>query len=308
MQFEPSPDDHFLYVLWSDAQGQEHLSVFETDSSGVPHLPAAQTLDVSSLYQFNIHRSRRFAYMMEVTNSNGLYTSKIRLFHVNSATGVLSEDPQIQGIYGPDNFWPASLYGLSADGSKLYLSLYGTQGAVYRERPVNLHTGRLGSDVGLYAPGRHWGEPVIGNKLMIDDYRPSSSSGYLNVFPNVPSPRRPVIHCTSAMLSVCETATNVQLDPSGHYLFLTDPKTQLVHVSGINVAAHRVADTGGSIPFTAETPGFSFSPDGTLVYAILASDDSVHVYRFDPGSGALTAGGSPLPLPASGGICPAMRR
>lgn len=246
--------------------------------------------------------------MMQVTNSNGLYTSQIRLFRVNSTTGVLSEDPQIQGTYGPDYYWPASLYGLSTDGSKLYLSLYGTQGATYQQRSVNLHTGTLGSDVGLYAPGRHWGEPVIGKKLMIDDFRPSGSAGYLNVFPNAPKPRQPFVHCTSAMLSACETATNVQLDPSGHYLFLTDPQTQLIHLSRINLTAHRIVDTGRSIPFTAETPGFFFSPDGTLVYAILASDSSVHVYRFDPGSGALTPGPIPLALPASGGICPALRR
>ncbi len=171
MQFEPSPDDRFLYVLWSDAQNQEHFSVYGTDSSGVPQLPAAQTLDVSSLYQFNIHRSGHFAYTMEVTNSSGLYTSQIRLFLVNSKTGALSEDSQIQGAYGPDYYWPASLYGLSTDGSKLYLSLYSTLGTVYRERSVNPRNGTLSSNVNLYAPGHHWGEPVIGKKLMIDDYR-----------------------------------------------------------------------------------------------------------------------------------------
>jgi hypothetical protein len=307
MQFEPSPNDHFLYVLWSDAQSQEHLSVYGTDSSGVPQTPPVQTLDVSSLYQFNIHRSGRFAYMMEVTNSNGLYTSEIRLFQANSTTGVLSKNSQIQGTYGPDYYWPASLYGLSSDGGKLYLSLNSPQGTAYRERSVNQHTGTLSSEVRFYAPGHHWGEPVIGKKLMVDDYRTSSSPGYLNVFPNAPNPRQAFIHCTSAMLGACETATNVQLDPSGHYLFLTDPTTQLIHVSGINLTGHRIADTGNSIPFTAETPGFSFSPDGTLVYAILASDSSVHVYGFDSGSGALTPGPSPLPLPASGGICPAQR-
>lgn len=47
MQFEPSPDGHFLYVLWSGAQSQEHLSVYGTDSLGTPQTPAVQTLDVS---------------------------------------------------------------------------------------------------------------------------------------------------------------------------------------------------------------------------------------------------------------------
>jgi len=308
IQFVPSPDDHFLYVLWNDAQGKEHISVYSTDSSGVPQTPAAQTLDVSSLYQFNIHRSGQFAYMMEVLNSNGLFTSQIRLFHVHPTSGILSEDPEIQGSYGPSYDWPAALYGLSRDGSKLYLTFNSTQGLEYRERSVNLRTGTLGPDIGLYTPGSHWGELVIGQKLLIDDYRPWNQSGYLDVFSNAPGPSHPIIHCTSAMFSACETATNVQLDAFGHYLFLTDPNTQSIRVAQIRMRTRRVVDTGGSFPFTAEIPGFSFSPDGTLVYAILASDNSVHIYGFNPASGALTPGGSALALPPSSGICPALRQ
>src|SRR5580700_8550198 len=69
VQFVPAPHDDFLYVLWADAGNHQHLSVFATDSSGVPQTPAVQTLDAPSLYQFNIHRSAHFAYMMQVDNS-----------------------------------------------------------------------------------------------------------------------------------------------------------------------------------------------------------------------------------------------
>jgi len=39
LQLVPSPDGHFLYVLWNDSQQQEHLSTFATDTTGVPQTP-----------------------------------------------------------------------------------------------------------------------------------------------------------------------------------------------------------------------------------------------------------------------------
>ena len=76
----------------------------------------------------------------------------------------------------------------------------------------------------------------------------------------------------------------------------------------IELNAKKIEDTGNSIPLTAETPGFAFSPDGKLVYAVLASDSSVHVYSFDSASGQLTDGGSTLPIASTYGFCPAVRR
>jgi 6-phosphogluconolactonase (cycloisomerase 2 family) len=110
------------------------------------------------------------------------------------------------------------------------------------------------------------------------------------------------------MLPACETATNVQIDPAGKYLFLTDPPTKRVHAALIHVNAKKIKDTGYSIPMTAETPGFAFSPDGALVYAMLASDSSVHVYSFNLASGQLTDGASPLPIGIGYGFCPASRQ
>jgi hypothetical protein len=101
VQFIPAPNDDFLYVLWFDAGNQQHLSVYATDTSGSPQTPALQTLDAPSLYQFNIHRSARFAYMMQVSDLGAGYTSAVRLFYVNPADGKLREDPKLQGSYGP---------------------------------------------------------------------------------------------------------------------------------------------------------------------------------------------------------------
>jgi len=310
VQFVPAPNGDFLYELWSDARNQQHLSVYATDASGVPQTPAVQTVDAPSLYQFNIHRSARFVYMMQVSASGTEYTSAVRLFYVNPTDGKLSEDPKIQGRYGPSDAWPASLYGFSADGTKIYLSRQSAQQLFYEQRTLNTRTGTVGPDVVLYEPAAGALDSdtlVIGPRVMVDEHR-APGIGYLDVLPLIPRPRRHLFRCAASMLALCETSTNVQIDPSGKYLFLTAPLTQQVHVARIELSAKKVEDTGNSIPMTAETPGFAFSPDGKLVYAVLASDSSVHVYSFDSASGQLTDGSSTLPIASTYGFCPAVRR
>jgi DNA-binding beta-propeller fold protein YncE len=311
VQFVPAPNGDFLYVLWSDARNQQHLSVYATDASGIPQTPTVQTLDAPSLYQINIHRSARFVYMMQVSTTGAGYTSTVRLFYVNPADGKLREDARIQGRYGPFDAWPASLYGFSADGTKIYLSRQNSQELFYEQRTLNTRTGTVGPDVVLYQPaggGLSSDMLVIGPKVMVDEHRNPETPGYIDVLPLVPRPRRHLFRCAASMLALCETSTNVQIDPSGKYLFLSDPPTQQVHAVRIDLNAKKVEDTGNSIPMTAETPGFAFSPDGKLVYAVLASDSSVHVYSFDSTSGQLTDGGSTLPIASTYGFCPAVRR
>jgi Lactonase, 7-bladed beta-propeller len=311
VQFVPAPNDDFVYVLWSDARNQQHLSVFATDVSGIPQMPAIQTIDAPSLYQFNIHPSARFAYMMQVDASGTEYTATVRLFDANSTDGKLREDPKPQGSYGPYNVWPALLYGFSADGTKIYLSRQNPLGSFYEQRTLNTKTGTLGPDVVLYEPSS--GTPnsdmlVIGTQIMVDEHSGTGATGYIDVLPLVPRPRHHLFRCTASILTACATATNVQIDPAGKYLFLTDPRTQQVHVVRIHLGANKLEDTGNAIPMTTETPGFAFSPDGTLVYAVLASDSSLHVYLFNPASGQLISGDTPLPIGSSYGFCPALRR
>jgi 6-phosphogluconolactonase (cycloisomerase 2 family) len=305
LQFDPSPDDHFVYAVWSDSQNLQHLSVFQTDSSGVPQLPAIQVLNANSLSQFNMHPSGRFAYMLEVTSSNNQYQADIRLFRVAATGGMLKENRQVQGSYGPAFYWPAFLYGFSPDGNKLYdTSTYAT-GSVYRQRPINLTTGALGADNQLLSVSTDVG--VVIGKVIIGQYRSdtSTSQSYVDIYSNTPNPKHSMIHCTFTMLHFCGTATNVQLDKSGHYLFLTDPAMQAVHVAAINLPGRRLSNIGSSMPMTSQTPGFAFSPDGRIVYAMLASDSSVHFYHFDRASGSLSEGGAPLAVTQASGICPA---
>jgi len=148
---------------------------------------------------------------------------------------------------------------------------------------------------------------AIGAELIIDTYRSPGATGYLDVLRNPPKSQA-LIHCTAAMLHACQSASNVQLHPSGRYLFLTDPGTQQIQVAKINLSANKIESIGASIPMTAQIPGFFFSPDGTLVYALLASDAILHIYNFDSRSGQLTDTGITLTPPtADTGFCPAKR-
>ena len=172
--------------------------------------------------------------MMQVSNVSAEYISTVRLFYVNSADGKLHEDPTLQGSYGPYDVLPASLYGFSADGTKIYLSRQNSQGPFYEQRSLNTKSGTVGPDVVLYQPAGSWINSdtlVIGTQVMVDEHRASGATGYIDVLPLAPRPRHHLFRCTAAMLPACETATDVQIDPTGQYLFLTDPPTQQVHVS-----------------------------------------------------------------------------
>lgn len=303
LQFDPAPYDHFVYSVWADGQNVQHLSVFQTDSSGVPQLPAIQTLDADSLSQFNMRPGGGFAYMLEVTSANNQYYAKIRLFNVMPPGGKLKEYPQLQGVYGPAPFWPALLYGFSPDGTKLYDTSTVSTGAVYRERLINKKNGTLGADSQLISLNSNE-DVAIGAVIAVQHQNSiSPNQSYLDIFPNSPNPKR-AIHCTAAMLTYCASATNIQIDRNGRFLFLTDPATAAVHVAWMNLSKNKIVDTGNSMPMTSQTPGYAFNQNGSIVYA-MQTDGNVHFFHFDAATGALTEGGTPLPIAQGSGICPA---
>lgn len=303
MQFDPSPHDHFIYNVWSDGQNVQHLSVFQTDSAGVPQLPAIQTLDADSLSQFNMRPAGQFAYMLEVTSSNNQYYAKIRLFNVMPSGGKLKENSQLQGTYGPAPVWPALLYGFNPDGTKLYDMSPVPTGFVYRERLINKNNGTLGADSQLISLNSN--EDVAMGTVIAVQHQNSSNpnQGYLDIFPSIPNPKR-AIHCTMAMLSYCATASNIQFDRTGRFLFFTDPATAAIHVAWINLSKNKIMDTNNSMRMTSQTPGYAFNRSGSIVYA-MQTDGSVHFFHFDASTGALTEGGMPLPIAQGSGICPA---
>jgi hypothetical protein len=307
LQFVPAPNDHFLYALWTDNLQKEHLSTYTTDGSGVPQVPSAQTLDVTSLSQLNIHPSGKFAYAMQVEGSyDGPYTSTIYLFHIKQS-GAFDPNGQVLGKYGPAVL-PTLLYGINPQGTELYLGSDQQSGPEYWERSVNKRSGMLAAQVLLYqAPLQD--STFFGASLIIDydNSLNTTPPRYVTVLPNTPKPQKYLVQCGSAMLSACGQSSNVQLDPSGQYLFLTDSVAQQVRVGHINLPKHKIEDTGNFLPATAQTPGFAFSPDGKFVYALLASDLSIHIFSFDRTTGTLTEGPTPIPIPSSAGFAPALR-
>jgi len=306
LQLVPSPNDRFVYLLWSDAGQQEHLSAYATDSAGIPQAPPVQVLNVSSLSQLSVHPSGELAYAIHIESSAGMYTSTIFLFHV-TASGTLQMDTHAQGVYGPAVV-PTLLYGLSGDGTQLYIRSEEENGSAYWQRAVNPQDGTLGTDILLFSSP--FMDSVALGRTVIVEYQNAltcSEPRYLKVFANNPEPSRQLIQCGSDMLQACGTATDVQIHPSGHYLFLTDPASQKIRIARMNMSNEVIADTGNFIPFTMQTPGFAFSPDGTLVYALLACDCSLHVYRFDQSSGYLVQGPASIPMTSSAGFLPATR-
>ena len=307
LQFDPSPHDNFLYAVWSDAHSVQHLSVYRTDDSGVPQLPATQTLDADTLSQFNMHPGGRFAYMLQVTSSNNQYFAKIRLFKVEASDGKLDgklkEATELQGAYGPAPFWPAILYGFSPDDRKLYIYSPVSSGSVYLQRAINPDNGTLGVSNRLITLN---GDQDVAIGAVIAVLHRSSvppNEGYIDIFPNSPNPKRS-IHCTTAMLSFCGSTSYIKIDRSGKYLFLTDPVSGATHVAQIRVTTHKIIDTGNSLPMTSQTPGLVFNHDGSIVY-VMETDGNLHFFHFDSRAGSVTEGGTPLPLAQGSGICPA---
>jgi hypothetical protein len=78
-------------------------------------------------------------------------------------------------------------------------------------------------------------------------------------------------------------------------------------VARIDLTNKQIVDTGNSIP---GTPQLFFSHDGLLVYALTDNyngTSTIQVYRFDKGTGALTAGNQ-ISLSTVWGLTPAERR
>ena len=319
LQFVPSPNGRFLYLLWLDTTNTNRLSVYTTDSAGVPQTPPIQTLKADFLFQLNFHPSGKFVYALQVNSSNGqygssssaLYTAYIRMFRVDEMSGFLQENVATLGTYGPSLDWPISLYGVSNDGKRVFLNNQATEGSAFLVRMVNDNTGALGPDINLFGQTGTWqtlNRLAIGDKLLVDLHQTGNRSEYIDVYPNPPGNSAPLIHCTSSMLSLCETSPNIQLDPSGGYIFMTDPVSQQISASKIDLTGHQISAAGGLLPPTESTPGFFFSPDGKLIYATAAADGDLHVYNFDPATGQIVSGSSTLPLPPGNvALCPSTR-
>lgn len=118
----PSANDHFVYVTGYDSQHQEQLWVYATDTTGVPKLPAVQTLSLADsygyTYDFIIDPNGTLAYAAEsALNSQGETVAGIFKFTIDQATGMVTKSVKPVATYPPN--------GPCAPGGNAALNLYG---------------------------------------------------------------------------------------------------------------------------------------------------------------------------------------
>jgi len=295
-----SPNGHALYVSWNDAAGAAHISVFATDAHGVPQQPPLQTLDMPG--QLAIHPSGRFAYLVQSKSVMEVASATLRVLSVDPATGKLSDT----GMSGSDPQYPfgdVSLYAVSRDGSVLYTqgitSFDGEASLDYIRHSIDSNTGSLGQAAVFFSHGWNWGDlnvSAVGARYTANLFDAFDERIPQVTFIDVQSLQDPTmsIHCTSAMLDACLSAGDVRFDPSGDFLLVTDVVTNRLRVLHVDASAKVLRDTGSAIPISIPNPQLWFSPDTSLLYAVLGADATVHIFRFDSTSGSLTAIGQAL--------------
>ncbi|HZZ15597.1 MAG TPA: beta-propeller fold lactonase family protein [Candidatus Sulfotelmatobacter sp.] len=293
------PNGQFIYVLWTDANRENHISGYATNAHGVPNRSPFQTFSSSRLNGFEVDPDGKFAYaLMSWTDSQGEMNSNIRLFAIDSSTGKLTESAQIQAHYGPDYYYSAALFGFNSRGSNLY-DIYSfnfdhESGAVYSYHPVDPQTGALKPDVTIFKTSDYDSSDnvTISDKLLAQAFA-SCCDAWVNVYNNPPEYQNgqyvPLIHCTSSMLSQCATAQQAILDPSSKNLFMPPLNNSDTAVAHIDL-------TTSMLTQTATIPGWVqviFSSYPGLLYAAnwgYQANSTITSYRFDPNSGTLTEG------------------
>ena len=289
----PAPNDHFIYVQWPDANYNYSLSVYATDASGVPQTPAVQTLPAPG-WQFMMHPSGKFAYVMQTTSGSQGYSETLYLYHVDQNTGVLTQDPKTQATYGPDYFWQESLVSFNKAGTRVFddwsVSFDHENNYEYSLHPVNTTTGQLGPDVGtIYAPSNFDGldQQYFTEKNILNLHNDNlGMPSVLNVYPLVKNPQQPLFVCTQSMLNACGAAFNFWISVDQNYVFLPEAS---------DIAIGRIDGTNKQIVQTGSIPGsvfLYFSPEDKAIYAVDSSTGTVQVYSFNSSNGTVSAGGS----------------
>jgi hypothetical protein len=289
------------------------LSVYATDASGVPQTPAVQTLMPAPISQFAVDPNGKFAYAFEFKeDSQGNYTYALRLFSVDSSTGKLTESSKVQEKYAPSPYCSPAFDHFSSDGSKLFDDLFcsppDSYGFTNYYRTVNPQTGQLGPDVQIFTfndYGDSADEVRIGTRTINDLHTVVSQTSML-VYPLTSNPKAPLIHCTSAMLTACGSATAYWQDRTGMYLLF-----QLsggFDVGKIDLASKQIVGTGNSFP-ADQTPIFSL--DDSIMYGVVYafnSTSTIQVYGFDANTGNLTTGGQASVAATLWNVVPAQRQ
>jgi DNA-binding beta-propeller fold protein YncE len=322
----------FLYILGFTSAKQEYFWVHATAADGVPAKNPLQKLAVTPyLTQFFIHPDGSFAYAMYSWLIDGrhcatspdfaYYASQIALYSIDSKTGSLTATGK-QAANFPASCSQTTAYGLNSTGSKLYIDTYNNEtdnnDNSFSYYSVNPRTGTLGAAVPFFnfnSGVQAFATTAISdNSIAMWNNGSDTLSQGIYVYSNAVNPR-PLISCSASMSQVCTDSLNYpnpfQYDPSGKYLLINDASIDSVIIAAVDLKDNRLKETGASFP-SANPSTVSFSPDGTLIYAInnYNSDDTqtVTIYVFDPSSGELLTKGDAIDSPVSvGTILPVSR-
>jgi hypothetical protein len=296
----PSPNDRFVYFSAPDARGSDHLWVYVTDAFGVPQAPATQEITLQNLWGLQFDPRSNFAYLVIKTPHSNSYnaTYSLRRYLVDPVSGRLSQ-PLVQATYLlPDDPSGADcgleLFGFNPAATTLYDAVicnnHDNNTGTYYERTLNSQTGALGPDVQIYSWVNGYEDVHFVHNLMFDFVTPNffqQGIDYVNIDPVRPN-AKPLVHCTANMLEACGNVGGF-VHPSGKYLFMQITQDTM-QIDRVELGQHKIVDTGNYIPY----PFGRFSPDGSLVYAILnqTSGYLLEIYGFSATTSAVRPGGA----------------
>jgi hypothetical protein len=296
----PSPNDHSVYYVAPNAQGTDHLWVYATDASGVPQAPAIQVMTVKGFWGMQLDPLSNFAYLVSKSPNNSSYqaTYYMKRYTVDPVSGKLSQ-PLVEATYLlPDDPSGADcgleLFGFNPAATTFYDGVicnnHDNNTGTYYKRTLNSQTGALGPDVQIYSWNSGYEGVSFVHNLMFDFVTPNDFQqgiDYVNIDPVKPN-TTPVVHCTANMLEACGNAGGF-VHPSGKYLFMQISQ-DTTQIERVELGQHKIVDTGNYIPY----PFGRFSPDGSLVYAILnqSSGYLIEIYGFNATSSAVRPGGA----------------
>jgi hypothetical protein len=290
----PTPNDHFIYVFWPNANNNYSVSVYATNSYGVPQTSPVQTLSAQG-WQMMIHNSGKYAYVLKTVSGSNGYSSTLYLYHIDPTTGVLTKDPTTQAKYGPDYYYTESLVSFNKGGTRLYdlwsVGFDGENNYYYSYHPINGTTGQLSPDVGtIFSASNYAGvdEQYFTSNYILNLDNQGGGSSVLNVYSNVKNPKQPLFTCTQSMLNACGTAQYYYLSVDEQYVFL--PETSDIAIGRID-GTNKVITETGTIPTGGYVYLFPFGRDNQLIYGDVGNG-AIQVYVFDSVNGTVASGGS----------------
>ncbi len=307
----PSANDHFLYVTGYDSSLVEHLWVYATDATGVPQMPAVQTLNLTDgsfyTYDFVINPDGTLAFAAEGTQSPQGYTViKISSFTIDPTTGIVTKIAKPVTTYKPNGpclttaeaFF--TIYGFNPTGTVMYDFWdcnypFANNSANYYSRTVDQTTGAIGPDRQIFS----WADGNFGQDVV--NITPSSIV-YFSI-PNNTSygdnslnfyslSGKPVFSCAAAMLEACGYGLWNYLDPTGKF-DLVETAPDQVEITKVELGQKKLVDTNNYVQGIFQ----GFAPDEALIYTEQANQSNpwlYPIYVFNPNTGAVTYTGGEI--------------